>query len=185
MKNPVSLSLLWLLACAPLSSAIAQSAEPDHFGFGREVSAREIAEWDRDVRADGTGLPPGRGTVAAGAQTFRDKCAACHGSEGQGGPNDKLVGVFEPGVNHSLGTTAKTIGNYWPYATTLFDYILRAMPHNAPGSLTTQEVYDLCAWLLFRNGVIDEQTGIDQTTLPAIRMPARSLFYWSDEVAAE
>lgn len=176
--------LLMVLAWTVLPTAQAQES-PERFGFGREVAADEIAAWDRDVRADGSGLPSGRGTVQAGAAVFQQKCIACHGNEGQGGPNDKLVGAFEPGINYSRGTTTKTIGNYWPYATTLFDYLLRAMPHNAPGSLSNQEVYDLCAWLLFRNGLIAEDAVIDSSTLPAVRMPARELFYWSEEVTGD
>jgi cytochrome c len=159
------------------------SAELPRYGFGREVDANEISRWDIDVRPDGQGLPPGRGTVAEGEVVYQQKCAACHGTEGQGGPNDRLVAAYEPRVDYSRGLVVKTVGNYWPYATTLYDYINRAMPHNAPGSLNSQEVYSLAAWLLFRNGIIAGETVIDQNSLPRIEMPAAGLFYWSDEVS--
>ena len=168
-----------------LLAGCASSQEPDvsSYGFGRAVTAAEIAQWDIDIKPSGEGLPAGRGTVTAGGDLYQQLCTACHGDQGQGGPNDRLVAVFEPPVNYSAGTTTRTIGNYWPYATTLFDYIRRAMPHNAPGSLTDQQVYELSAWLLFRNGLIAEQDVIDSNTLPQISMPAHGLFYWSDEVA--
>jgi len=153
------------------------------YGFGRSVDSAEIARWDIDIKPSGEGLPAGRGTVSAGGALYQQLCTACHGDEGQGGTNDRLVAAYVPGVNYSEGTTPRTIGNYWPYATTLFDYIRRAMPHNAPGSLTNQQVYDLSAWLLFRNGLIAEQDVIDSTTLPGINMPAHELFYWSEEVS--
>jgi len=163
--------------------ASSQETGDARYGFGRAVEAAEIARWDLDISPSGEGLPAGRGTVSAGGTLYQQLCTACHGDQGQGGPNDRLVAVFEPGVNYSEGTVTRTIGNYWPYATTLFDYVRRAMPHNAPGSLTDQQVYDLSAWLLFRNGLIAEQDVIDSNTLPQISMPAHELFYWSDEVA--
>jgi cytochrome c len=176
-RHAAPLALALLTSCA----ATNEEAATPRYGFGRSVDAPEIALWDSDVTPDGRGLPPGQGRSSAGAGVYQLKCAACHGSEGQGGPNDRLVAPYEPGINHSLGTVPRSIGNYWPYATTLFDYVRRAMPHNAPGSLSDQEVYDLTAWLLYRNGVIDADTLMSQQSLPQVRMPAQPLFYWSDE----
>lgn len=171
-----------LLGLGLLAGCTTTVMEPaGSLGIGRSVDAEEIARWDIDVGPDGTGLPPGTGSASAGAESFRLKCAACHGSDGEGGPNDRLIAPWQDGINHSLGSVPRGIGNYWPYATTLFDYIRRAMPHNAPGSLSDQEVYDLTAWLLYRNDIIPVDAVISQETLPQIDMPGRSLFHWSDE----
>lgn len=142
-------------------------------GMGRPATDEEIRAWNIDVSSTGEGLPPGQGTVQQGSRLFATKCAACHGPSGIEGPKDKLVG----GQN-TLQTAkpVKTIGSYWPYATTLYDYINRAMPFDAPQSLTPDEVYSVIAWLLFQNKVIAEDTVIDAHTLPKIRMPNRNGF---------
>jgi S-disulfanyl-L-cysteine oxidoreductase SoxD len=137
------------------------------FGFGRVPSAADIAARDIAVGSNGEGLPPGRGTVSAGEQVYLAKCAACHGPTGTEGPRDKLVGEKLP---------VKTIGSFWPYATTVFDYIRRAQPFDRPGSLTNEEVYAVTAWLLFRNQIIPADQVIDATTLPNVRMPNRDGF---------
>ena len=165
-----------------LSACSSSSVESDTFGFGRDVSAAEIAQWDIDIRPDGSGLPPGSGSATAGAAVYQLKCFACHGENGQGGVNDRLVLAWDPTVNFSTGTTTKTIGNFWPYATTLYDYIYRAMPHNQPGSLSADEVYGLVAYLLSLNGIITEDMVMDASSLPSVAMPARELFYFSEEV---
>jgi len=152
------------------------------YGLGREATAQEIAAWDIDVTPDGHGLLAGSGSVSQGAAVYTQKCFACHGQEGVGGVNDRLVLAYVPGVVYAEGTTPKTIGNYWPYATTLYDYIYRAMPHTEPGSLTAAEVYSLTAYLLNRNGIIDDNAVMNADTLPQVTMPARELFYFSDEV---
>jgi mono/diheme cytochrome c family protein len=143
------------------------------YGVGRPASAEEIRAWNIDVSPSGEGLPPGRGTVQQGAQIFATKCAACHGATGTEGPKDRLVG----GQN-TLATQKpiKTIGSYWPYATTLYDYIYRAMPFTAPQSLSPDETYSVIAWLLYQNGIIEEGKVIDARTLPAITMPNRDGF---------
>jgi cytochrome c len=160
----------------------AESDRPDSFGLGRPVDADEIAAWDIDVRPDGRGLPAGKGTVQQGAQIFSQKCAFCHGENGVEGPFDVLVGRLpddafpfgrEPG-------TVKTIGNYWPYATTVFDYINRAMPFNTPGSLEADEVYALVAYLLHKNDIVPADTVLSADNLPAITMPARHRFVPDD-----
>jgi len=137
------------------------------FGFGSVPSEAEITARDIAIGPDGTGLPPGWGTVTAGEQVYRAKCVACHGPTGTEGPRDKLVGEKLP---------VKTIGTFWPYATTVFDYIRRAQPFDKPGSLTDEEVYALTAWLLFRNQIIAADQVIDANTLPKVRMPNRDGF---------
>lgn len=148
--------------------------EPIHsYGIGRQATDQEIQAWDIDVAPTGEGLPPGQGTVKEGAVLFAARCAACHGATGQEGPMDRLVG--------GAGTLAsqqptKTIGSYWPYATTLYDYIHRAMPFPAPQSLSPNEVYSIVAWLLYRNGIIAEDVVLDARSLPRISMPNRQGF---------
>ena len=149
---------------------------PARFGFGRPATAIEIARLDIDVRPDGKGLPAGQGQAAVGKQIFATKCAACHGTGGVGGPNGSLVTTTNPDRKRP----EKTIGNYWPYATTMFDYIRRAMPFSQPGSLTNDEVYHLTAYLLLANGIIDEKTVINAQTLPRVVMPAQKLFVPDD-----
>lgn len=141
--------------------------------FGRPASPEEIELWDIDVRPDGRGLPAGGGTVAQGKVIFEQKCAACHGEGGQGGLKDRLVG--------GQGTLAsakpvKTVGSFWPYAPTLFDYIRRAMPMNAPESLSTDDVYAVSAFILNLNGLVPDGAVLDAPSLAAVRMPNRDGF---------
>ena len=155
---------------------------PSSFGFGRRATALEIAAWNLDVRPDGVGLPAGSGTVAHGAELYAVQCASCHGATGVEGPNDRLVGRL-PGDAFPFGTEPaqiETIGNYWPYATTLFDYLLRAMPYDAPGSLTPEEVYSLTAYLLYLNEIIPEKAVMNAQTLPVVVMPAHDRFVPDD-----
>ncbi|HXE96754.1 MAG TPA: cytochrome c [Dongiaceae bacterium] len=149
-------------------------AGPD---LGREVKPEEIAAWDISIPPDGRGLPPGGGTAAEGGAVYSARCAGCHGVKGIGGPADPLVG--------GIGTLAskkpvKTVGSYWPFATTLFDYIRRAMPYNAPRSLSNDEVYAVSAYLLSLNGIIAPEARMDAKTLPQVKMPNRDGFvsYW-------
>ena len=159
------------------------AVQPRQFGFGRTPSAAEIKQWDIDIMPDGRQLPSGSGSVERGRTIYQAKCQACHGEAGKGGPNDRLVGKFDPEINFAKDTRAvRTIGSYWPYATTLYDYINRAMPFTNPGSLQPDEVYSLVAYLLFLNGIIDQDTVMNAASLPQVVMPARHLFYWSDEV---
>ena len=163
---------------APEADITFPAAWPPSFGIGRTARAEEIVAWDIDVRPDGTGLPPGSGTVAEGASLYAVQCAACHGATGTEGPNDRLVGrnTEDDFAFARKGGLLKTIGSYWPYATTLYDYIYRAMPQTAPGSLTPDELYSLVAYLLYRNDIVAEDAVMDATTLPAIVMPARDRF---------
>lgn len=141
--------------------------------FGRPATAQEIRLWDIDVRPDGKGLPEGSGTAALGRELFAENCAACHGEGGQGGIKDRLVGG--QGTLAS-GNPVKTVGSFWPYATTLFDYIHRAMPYQAPGSLSVDDYYALSAYILSLNGILPPDGRLDQASLPKVRMPNRDGF---------
>ncbi|HET7130921.1 MAG TPA: c-type cytochrome [Gammaproteobacteria bacterium] len=163
------------LLCAWSTVASAQPAKkhPPGPNLGVPATAEQVAGWDVSIAPDGAGLPPGSGTAAHGAAVYAAKCVACHGEKGAGRPNDQLVG----GVG-TIGTPSpvRTVGSYWPYATTLFDYIRRAMPVVAPQSLSNDEVYALTAYLLSLNGVIDEGAVMNATSLPKVVMPNRNNF---------
>lgn len=152
------------------------SQAPARFGFGAEASEARIALWDVDVKPDGEGLPPGSGTVAEGETVFRTHCIACHGPTGTEGPNDQLVGTEPWGE----WPGSSTVGGYWPYATTLYDYIVRAMPQLTPGILTADQTYAVVAYILNRNGIVPEDAVMNAETLPAVRMPARDRFVADD-----
>lgn len=158
-------------------------AAPAVFGVGRAATAEEVAAWDLDVNPKGEGLPPGEGTVAQGAVVYARSCASCHGAKGEGmPPNPRLVGRI-PGDSFPFATdrsAPRTIGSYWPYATTLFDYIRRAMPQNALGSLSANETYAVIAWLLAANDVIPADAVMSATSLPAVQMPSRDRFVRDD-----
>ena len=159
-----------LLSGAMALALVSSAAGSD---FGRPATPNEIALWDIDVRPDGKGLPQGSGTVVQGKEVFAENCAACHGDNGVGGIKDRLVGG-----QGSLASAmpVKTVGSFWPYATTLFDYIRRAMPWQQPRSLTNDEVYALTAYILSLNKVIDDNTTLDAATLAKIKMPNRDGF---------
>jgi cytochrome c len=166
MSSPKQLIAGALSIAALLSPALA-------YDLGQPATPEEIKFWDIDVRPDGKGLPEGSGTVAHGKDVFAENCAACHGDKGQGGPKDRLVG--------GQGTLAsdkpiKTVGSFWPYATTLFDYIRRAMPYQAPGSLSVDDTYAVAAYILSLNGILAADGKLDQATLPTVEMPNRNGF---------
>jgi cytochrome c len=161
-----------LLLAASLGATDAAAQSP-RYGIGRQPTRAEISAWDIDVRADGKGLPKGSGTVGQGKEIFAQRCAACHGADGRGAQADPLVG--------GRGTLAspnpvRTIGSYWPYATTIFDFVRRAMPFDTPQSLANDEVYAVTAYLLRLNGVIGDGVTLDASSLPAIVMPNRNGF---------
>jgi cytochrome c len=135
-----------------------------------------VALWDIDVRPDGEGLPAGSGSVAEGRRVYLAICAACHGPTGVEGPNDRLVGT-DPWEEWPA---TRTVGNYWPYATTLYDYIRKAMPQNAPGSLSPNDTYAVIAYLLHMNALLPADAELDAAALTAIEMPARDRFVPDD-----
>lgn len=183
LAGALPLALMVLAACSADSSA---RAEPQrNYALGRAATPAEIASWHTDVGPDGAELPAGSGTVDAGAAIFKVKCASCHGPNGEGIPPayPALVGRDPAGENFPFATDWKinrTIGNYWPYATTVFDYVRRAMPHTAPGSLTNDEVYALTAFLLASNKVIPMGSTLDANALRAVKMPYADRFVRDD-----
>lgn len=175
------------LFCATTTLGTATLHAQERLGLGRSVSEEEIALWDIDVMPDGTGLPAGSGSVTWGETIYRAKCLSCHGEKGVGGPFDALVGRLE-GDEFPFGRNPaikKTIGNYWPYATTLFDYIRRAMPFTEPGSLSDDEVYSVTAYLLYLNNIVDDTVVMNAQTLKNIEMPAQGRFVRDDRSSTE
>ena len=142
-------------------------------GLGVAATPEEVAEWDIGVEPDGEGLPSGSGTAREGAPVYTLYCFSCHGAEGRGQLNDVLVGGHGTLDGHA---PLKTVGSFWPYATTVFDYIRRTMPYQQPHSLSDDNVYALTAYLLFLNGIIEEDEVMDAATLPEVRMPNRDNF---------
>jgi mono/diheme cytochrome c family protein len=148
-------------------------AQSPTFGVGRTPTPEELTAIDIEVTPDGAGLPTGSGTAAAGKAVYTSRCETCHGPTGTEGPQDMIAGG-----RGSLATPTplKTVGSYWPYATTLWDYIHRAMPFDHPGTMTADEIYATTAYVLYLNGIIAEQDAINQTTLPQVKMPNRNGF---------
>jgi cytochrome c len=177
-------SVLTLLVACMLSGAaspLARAEGPPRPALGRPIADEEVARWDLSVYPDGRGLPEGRGNVAAGRAVYEQNCLVCHGERGTGGAGGHLVGrgpLTGPDAD-------KTIGSYWPYATTLFDFIRRSMPMNAPGSLSANEIYAVTAYLLYENQVIAADAVMDRRTLPRVRMPNRDGFVGIDAALPE
>jgi mono/diheme cytochrome c family protein len=166
-KLCIAASAALVVAC----TTCAQAQSP--YGIGRSATPAEIAGWNIDIDRYGNNLPPGSGSVSHGREVFDQQCAACHGAKGEGGVGDRLVG--------GQGTLAtpkpvRTVGSYWPYASTLFDYIRRAMPLNAPQSLSNEDVYAVSAYILNLNGLLAADATLDASKLSAIKMPNRSMF---------
>lgn len=162
---------LWWGAVSVLIASVATASQGPR--LGRPATPAEIAAVDLSIPPDGTGLPPGQGTAKEGEAIFNRQCASCHGARGVGGTNDRLAG--------GLGTLTtnqpiKTVGSYWPWATTLFDYTRRAMPYGAPTSLKDPEVYALTAYMLHINGIVGEDDVMNAQTLPRVKMPNRDNF---------
>jgi mono/diheme cytochrome c family protein len=165
----IGIAAFAILALACATPAQAQSS----LGIGRAATPAEIAGWNIDIDRYGNNLPPGKGSVSRGREVFDQQCAACHGTKGEGGVGDRLVG--------GQGTIAtpkpvRTVGSYWPYAPTLFDYIRRAMPQNAPESLSNDDVYAVSAYILNLNELLPADATLDGKTLSAIKMPNRGMF---------
>lgn len=161
-----------LALCAAMFATVPALAQAPQ--FGQEIAPAYIAPWDISIGPDGAGLPSGSGTASQGEAVYAAKCQACHGEKGTGGPNDALVGgigSLAPGKS-----PVKTVGSYWPYATTLFDYIRRAMPFPETKSLTNDEVYAVSAYILNLNGVVGTDEVLDAQSLPKVKMPNRDGF---------
>lgn len=158
------------IAVACMMPALASATD---YGIGHAIDRNAIASWNIDIDAAGHNLPAGSGDVAHGKQIFGAKCAMCHGANGEGGVGDPLAG--------GIGTLSsekpkKTVGSYWPYATTLYDYIRRAMPYDAPQSLSADDVYAVSAYVLYLNKIVPEDTRLDAKSLPRVKMPNRDGF---------
>ena len=168
MCTPKRAQLLRVLLLAASSVHCAESPQ-----LGVPITSAEMTAWDISIETDGRGLPAGSGNAAIGKKIFAEKCVACHNEKGKGQPFDQLVGG-----RGSLASSApvKTVGSYWPYATTVFDYVRRAMPLMAPQSLINDEVYSITAYLLFLNGVIKERDTMNAETLAMVKMPNRDGF---------
>lgn len=167
----------WFITMVLLLAPVIMLAQKP-LGIGRAATPDEIAKLDIDVRPDGKGLPDGKGTVADGSKIYAAKCQSCHGANGQGGSADRLVDR-ESGKNWDFATNAKlvkTVGNYWPYATTLYDYTYRAMPFTQPGTLTADETYALTAYILNLNKIVADDAVMNKTTLPKVVMPSHDRF---------
>jgi S-disulfanyl-L-cysteine oxidoreductase SoxD len=171
MPGKMFLSALCIVACAAVH---AQTGSDKQAGLGRPASAEELKQRDITTLPNGAGLPDGKGTAAQGEAVFRDKCAACHGPNGEGSPQGtQLVG----GVGSlASDNPVRTVGSYWPYATSVWDYIHRAMPLNQPGSLSADDTYAVTAFLLNRNKIIEASEVMDKESLPKVRMPNRDGF---------
>lgn len=181
MRNPDLKRVDWLrvpIAAVLLLPAAAATQAQEGPGLGVAATATEVEAWALTVLPNGDGLPPGSGTARAGEAIYAQKCLACHGAAGKDGPNDRLAGG-----HGTLADAApvKTIGSYWPYATTVFDYIRRAMPFTQPQSLSADETYSLTAYLLYLNEIVGLDDRIDAEALPAIEMPNAANFYWAYE----
>ena len=165
-----------VLTAAALACLAATAAPAEQYGLGRTPTPEQIAGWDIDILPDGTGLPPGQGSVLEGGRIFQEKCASCHGDHGEAG--DGLPVARLAGGQGTLATNhpVQTVGSYWPFATTLFDYIRRAMPLNAPQTLGNNEVYAVSAYVLHLNGILPADAILDRQSLLAIHMPNRGGF---------
>jgi mono/diheme cytochrome c family protein len=168
------MSMLERLALCAMLIVVAAPAAAQAPKFGQPIAPADIALWDISIGPDGAGLPPGRGSVAQGAAVYAAQCQACHGEKGAGKPNDALVGGI--GSLAPDKTPLKTVGSYWPYATTLFDYVRRAMPFQESQSLTSDEVYAVSAYILNLNGIIGANDVLDAQSLPKVTMPNRDGF---------
>jgi mono/diheme cytochrome c family protein len=169
MRLPKTSSIVIAVSLVSLTGAAAQGT----YGIGSAATPAEITGWNIDIGRDGSGLPPGSSSVAHGRDVFAQQCAACHGERGEGGVGDRLVGGLG---TLATSTPVRTVGSYWPYAPTLFDYIRRAMPQNAPGSLSNDDTYAVSAYILNLNGLVPDGATLDAKSLAVIKMPNRKMF---------
>lgn len=174
MFTPERIAVIAAIAAVALAAcASPPSSQGKRPALGIHVSAEEVARWDISIPPSGVGLPKGSGTARQGLQVYEQKCIACHGAKGVGKPADALAG----GIGSlATGKAVRTVGSYWPYSTTLFDYVRRSMPIANPLSLTDDEVYAVSAYLLFINGIIGEDLAMNAQSLPQVKMPNRDGF---------
>jgi mono/diheme cytochrome c family protein len=169
------MSMLKTIVCAAAVSGVAgTSFAADAPKFGKPISDADASPWDISIGPDGKGLPAGSGTPAQGAVIYAQKCASCHGDKGQGGVSPRLFGG--QGTLKAPAQEVLTVGSYWPYATMVFDFVRRAMPWNAPKSLTNDEVYASVAYILSLNGIIKDTDVLNKDTIMKVQMPNRDGF---------
>jgi cytochrome c len=161
---------VWSVAFALSMGALcAPTSAQSRYGIGHAATPAQVAAWNLDVSPDGRNLPAGQGSVLRGREVFANQCAACHGARGEGGGlGDKLAGGQG---TLATPTPVRTVGSYWPYATTLFDYVRRAMPLNAPQSLSNEDVYAVSGYVLHLNGLLAEDAVVSAKTLTELKMP--------------
>jgi S-disulfanyl-L-cysteine oxidoreductase SoxD len=172
-KRARRLGLLVLVAPLGLLATGGLWAQSPKYGLGRAPSPEEIRQWDSSVAPDGTGLPEGSGTAAQGREVYANRCSKCHGAKGEGGDSVALAGG--QGTLKS-SKPLRTVGSYWPQATTIWDYLNRAMPFKNPGMLSRDQVYAVTAYVLFLNGIVAENAVMDAKSLPKVQMPNRNGF---------
>lgn len=172
-----------VLGAAALALVAAGAAEAGKLGLGRQALPEEIAAWDIDVRPDGQGLPPGKGSVKDGEAIFLEKCASCHGEFGEGAGRWPVLA----GGHGTLkgASPEKTIGSFWPYASTTFDYIKRAMPYGQAQTLTDDEIYALTAFLLSMNDIVKDDFVLSRENFASVKLPNEAAFYPDDRETAE
>jgi S-disulfanyl-L-cysteine oxidoreductase SoxD len=176
MSSSHKLATALLFATFASLPALAQSHSAGYYGYGRAPSEAEIAGWAISVRPDGQGLPLGKGNVSDGAEVYMQQCAACHGTFGEGADRyPKLVGGSLKGERPE-----PTVGSYWPFATTLFDYVNSAMPFPSPHQLSADQVYAITAYILNLNNLVDSDFVATPDTLPKVKMPNHDRFIWKD-----
>lgn len=171
MRQMPKISAVVLVGILATTATVSRAQSP--YGIGRTATPAEITGWNIDIGRDGSGLPVGSGKVSHGREVYQNQCAACHGDNGQGGIGDRLVGGQG---TLTASQPIRTVGSYWPYAPTLFDYIRRAMPQNAPGSLSNENVYAVSAYILYLNKLLPADAVLDAKTMTAIKMPNRKMF---------
>jgi cytochrome c len=169
-------SRIFLTGAVLLMAGATQAQTPDYKNVGRTPTKEEIQAWDISIGPDGKGLPPGQGTAKEGAPIFVAKCAVCHGTDGKGGIGPRLAGTKADTESLTTMKPVRTVGGYWPFATTVWDYINRGMPRNNAGTLSAHEVYSLTAYVLWRSGIVKEDDVIDAKSLPKVQMPNRNGF---------
>jgi mono/diheme cytochrome c family protein len=170
-------SKLFVPAMLLAAASVAVAQTPSYSNVGRTPTKEEIQAWDISIGPDGKGLPPGSGTAKEGAPIFASKCAVCHGPAAEGGAiGTRLAG--DKALTETLTTLkpVRTVGSYWPFATTIWDYIHRAMPRNQAGTLNPNQIYALTAFILYKSNIIQESDVMDAKTLPKVQMPNRNGF---------